>query len=88
MRSLFDFSTDANGKTIATCPLFWDCECDGEDYIHPVTEDECPFCNARRGEQPDSRVNEVMYHTDKLPPGLVGIMESMLEDFGKEPIPF
>lgn len=88
MRSLFEFSKDGNGNPVATCSLFWDCECDGDIYIHPVTVDECPVCKARRGEQPDAHVSEIMYHADKLPPGLVGIMESMLEDFGKEPIPF
>jgi len=39
-------------------PDYWDCECI-LDYIHPNTEDKCPYCEALRIDQPPSRVDEV-----------------------------
>lgn len=51
---------------IMTTPDFWDCECK-DDYIHPHSEKKCPKCKARREDQPDSRVNEVIcYYRNKL----------------------
>jgi len=38
---------------------YWDCECE-TDYIHPVSEDICPVCDAMRVEQPLSHINEVI----------------------------
>jgi len=35
MRSLFEFSRDGNGNPVATCRLFWDCEC-VYNYTHEV----------------------------------------------------
>ena len=72
-----------------TTVLFWDCECDAEqDYIHPVTEDECLVCHAKRESQPPARVNEVMMYSNSLPHGLVQIIEETLAFMGESPIPF
>jgi len=38
---------------------YWDCEC-RKNYIHPASENVCTVCHARREEQPDSRVTEVL----------------------------
>ena len=38
---------------------YWDCECE-ENYIHPISEDACPYCCALQIEQPLSRINEVI----------------------------
>lgn len=37
---------------------YWDCECETK-YIHPIANDECPFCKARREDMPNSRKDEV-----------------------------
>lgn len=42
-----------------TTPEYWDCECDG-DYIRPCKLKRCSKCGARRGDMPDSMVDEVM----------------------------
>jgi len=42
-----------------TTSEYWDCECEGL-YIHPYNHYTCVICNARRDDQPDSRVNEVL----------------------------
>jgi hypothetical protein len=70
-----------------TTILFWDCDCDA-GYIHPLTEDECPVCHARRVSQPPARVNEIMRHAGILPRSLVNLVEEMLAYVGEEPIPF
>jgi hypothetical protein len=70
-----------------TTILFWVCECVA-DYIHPVTSDECFACHARRESQPPARVNEIMRESNKLPRGLVQVIEEMLALVGEEPIPF
>lgn len=44
---------------IKTDPNFWDCECKGNDYIHPKSQKRCKKCGARAADQPDSRVNEI-----------------------------
>jgi len=46
--------------------MYWDCECKS-NYIKPSDLDECPICDARREEQPDSRVNEVIARNLPLP---------------------
>lgn len=38
---------------------YWDCECEKE-YIHTITDDECPVCKARREDMPNSRKSEVV----------------------------
>lgn len=70
-----------------TTILFWNCECESE-YIHPLTDEECPLCHARRESQPPARVNEVMRQASMLPRGLVNLVEEMLATVGEEPIPF
>ena len=51
---------------ITTTPDFWDCGCT-VDYVHPKTEDVCPKCGFKRDEQPDSRMDEVLwYYRNKL----------------------
>ena len=59
----------ANGGFFTTS-LFWDCECE-EDYIHPLWDEDCPACGSARHEAPDSRINEVIRHSSKLPEKLV-----------------
>lgn len=44
---------------IRTTNKYWDCECDN-DYIRKREETECHKCEAKRWEQPDSRINEVI----------------------------
>ena len=83
---LFETNRDT-GSSLATTCLFWDCEC-AEDYIHPASENQCPVCESKREDQPPSRVEEVIHHSSRLPRGLVGIIESMLEACGEERIPF
>jgi hypothetical protein len=43
---------------VETTELYWDCECK-DYYIHPRSCNRCSICKATRGDQPDSRVNEV-----------------------------
>lgn len=51
---------------IITSPDFWDCGCQ-RDYIHPRKERKCKVCGARRDEQPESRLGEVLaYFENKL----------------------
>ena len=41
---------------------FWDCECSDErGYIHPKSCSHCPDCNSFKDDQPDSRVNELVF---------------------------
>ena len=44
---------------IETTPLYWDCECE-HGFIHSHKQVKCDICGARRDEQPDSRINEVI----------------------------
>lgn len=44
---------------IILTPEYWDCECE-KDYIHHRCETMCAACEARREDQPQSRVNEVI----------------------------
>lgn len=44
---------------VLTTEKYWDCEC-GDNFIHPKTQGSCDVCGALVGEQPDSRVNEVL----------------------------
>jgi len=48
-----------NGHDCVTTPLFWDCECD-ENFRKDGCLEECPVCGASRGDQPDSRLCEVL----------------------------
>jgi hypothetical protein len=57
-----------------TTSLFWDCECE-EDYIHTLTEENCPACGATRENAPDARVNEVFNHSTRLNSTLVAALE-------------
>ena len=43
-----------------TTTLFWDCECPGEDYIHPKEMLMCETCGILAEDGPDSRINEVI----------------------------
>jgi hypothetical protein len=86
LTGLFEVHRDTEIAFATTC-LFWDCEC-VEDYIHPANENECPICDSKREDQPPSRVQEVIRYSSRLPRGLVGIVESMQEACGEEPIPF
>ena len=70
-----------------TTILFWDCDCEA-GYIHPLTEDGCPICHAKRESQPPSRVNEIMRQSSTLPHALVQVIYEMLAFVGEEPIPF
>jgi len=46
---------------VITTSEFWDCECeDGKPYIHHRSEKRCIICNARKDEQPDSHIPEVI----------------------------
>lgn len=82
--SLHDYKTD---PPFMTTILFWDCECK-EGYIHPLTQDECPACCAKRIDQPPSRINEIVAHSRKLPDGLVSVINNMLAALDESPIPF
>lgn len=44
---------------IKTTEKYWDCECI-DNFIHPKSQKECSICGAIAGEQPDSRINEVV----------------------------
>lgn len=44
---------------IILTPEYWDCECE-KDYIHHRCETMCAACEARREDQPQSRINEVI----------------------------
>ncbi len=76
---------ELNGS-FATTSLFWDCECE-ENYVHPVTEDKCPGCNARREDQLPSRISEVICQSSRLPRGLIEILESIMDICGQKPPP-
>ena len=39
--------------------VYWDCECE-KDYIHLRSQESCPVCKAEQGDQPNSRVSEVL----------------------------
>ena len=38
---------------------YWDCEC-ADAYLHHKSVSECPVCGAKRENQPDSFVKEVL----------------------------
>jgi hypothetical protein len=40
---------------------YWDCECK-ENYIHHISQDECPICKASKNDQPNSREDEINIH--------------------------
>lgn len=42
-----------------TTEEYWDCECE-KDYIHSRFDRKCPKCGARREDQPNARVVEVL----------------------------
>jgi len=44
---------------ILTTDEYWDCEC-YKEFIHRKSQAKCRICGARRDEQPDSRVSEVL----------------------------
>ena len=48
-----------NDDEVQTTPYFWDCECE-DKFIHPKSVDMCLACGAASGNQPDSRVSEVV----------------------------
>ncbi len=49
-----------------TVSEFWDCEC-GTDYQHRrVDQTTCGRCNTNENEQPDSRLNELVYHNPTI----------------------
>ncbi|MBN2115427.1 MAG: hypothetical protein JW730_02590 [Anaerolineales bacterium] len=64
--------------TFYTSSLFWDCECE-EHYIHPVYQDQCLLCGARREDQPDARVDEILNHTRGLPSDLLQVIEKLAD---------
>lgn len=64
--------------TFYTTSLFWDCECE-EHYIHPVYQDQCLLCSARREDQPDARVDEILNHTRGLPFDLLQVVETLAD---------
>jgi len=37
---------------------YWDCECK-ENYIKPIEQKRCIYCNAAQDDMPNSRANEV-----------------------------
>lgn len=45
--------------TIYTTEHFWDCECK-DNYMHPSIIMWCFKCGAKRNEQPDSHIEEVI----------------------------
>ena len=50
-----------HGHSCVTMYGFWDCECpDNARFIHPASQSRCPECGAKRTEQPDSRLCEVL----------------------------
>jgi hypothetical protein len=72
-----------------TTPLFWDCECE-ENYIHALTEENCPACGATREDAPDTRVNEVFNHSISLNSTLVAVLEFICGEVCPDlvPVPF
>lgn len=48
-----------NDDDVQTTPYFWDCECK-DKFIRPKSVDMCIACGAASGNQPDSRVSEVV----------------------------
>lgn len=61
-----------------TTALFWDCECE-EDFIHPVTQEECFLYKTRREDQPNARVDEVLNHSSRLSFDLTQVVEVLAE---------
>ena len=41
---------------------YWDCECEGKDYIHHKDFDRCEYCGVHRDSLyvPDSHTSEVL----------------------------
>jgi hypothetical protein len=72
--------TIENNDILFSTPLFWDCEC-GDRYIHPRAENVCPSCGAEAQNQPNSRVDAVLFNAKfwNLDPGLVGQVWETLE---------
>jgi len=68
--AIVQFHHDSKNGGFFTTSLFWDCECE-EDYIHPLWDESCPACGVSRDEAPDSRLNEVVRHSNSLPEKLV-----------------
>jgi hypothetical protein len=67
----------ADGDIILT-PLFWDCECREDCYIHPYYQQNCPKCNATHDDQPESRADEVLRFVDDLPGTLLRTVRNEL----------
>jgi hypothetical protein len=78
---------DIHAIPFYTCGLFWDCECE-DAFIHLFTEDSCLACEARREEQPPSRVNEILQHAQDLPMKWVQLVQDWLTETDESPIPF
>jgi len=51
-------------KRIELNPNFWNCKCK-ENYVKSSIYNECPLCNAKRDEQPNTEQSEVMKHIYK-----------------------
>ena len=60
--------------------LFWDCECD-QNFMRPASEASCSRCRARRDEQPDSRLDEVLGTDD---PPLIERVACLLDEAAKD----
>lgn len=48
---------------------YWDCECTVKNYIHPISENQCPICMSIQDESPSSRKDEVIifiYNSDEI----------------------
>jgi len=51
---------EVNTNIVYKTDKYWDCECDGDKFIHPVSQSFCPVCGALEKDQPDSRVEELL----------------------------
>ena len=81
-------SPEAPGGVFYTTPLFWDCECQ-EQYIHPVSHNQCWICGTHRDDAPESRLNEVLSHEYLRDYSTVQMLENLAAERGiVEPIPF
>ena len=64
--------------------LFWDCECEHR-FVHRAHEIVCPQCGARREDQPDSHIAELLtYFPEILTPDEISAFERAIKPVNNE----
>jgi len=85
-KQLIQPHNDLKGKFLTTI-LFWDCSCETM-YIHPITVDQCPVCQAHRKDSPDARLDEILRYAEPWDLGTMLVIDFLREIAPVDVIPF